>query len=216
MPSWSPFSAYFSNPIIYVDSDGKHPILPLVLAALATDALLITAGIITTGFILHQASEGGLAVNSNIADYFHKDNPTWKEAQKRERASQKETTNIVIKHNDSMDKNVGQRTPDGDNNSTGGGSAFVNAVVVFGLAATVIESTLKHKDNNNANQPLFKSANAAKINSPKDNGTTVKPGNGSGGNNSNSSGNKSYNPLPKLPANTGDPTVPQIPLRNAQ
>ena len=140
-----------NNPIKFIDKNGENPAIPLVLGVAAVDAFLLATGIVASGIIIHMAADGSFAINSNITDYFYKDNPGYREQNKREGASRSETSKVKQNHAKNVDKNIGKPSPDGSGIPKGGGGTIAKAVAGTGLAAEFVRACNETTGENNQN-----------------------------------------------------------------
>jgi len=179
---WQSPYAYATNiPIKFIDKNGENPAIPIAIGITAVDALLIATGIVATGIILHKAADGSFAINRNITNFFYKDNPGYKEQQKRERASQKETSQIIQNHARSVDNNVGKPTPDGNSTPKGGGSTVGKIAVAIGLAAEFTKGIKESTSSNNQNSSK-KQSNENKVTTISQGATTSEDSSNTGTN----------------------------------
>ncbi len=59
--SVSPYAYCANNPVNYIDPDGKNPIVIGEVVLPDAEFALISAGVVTTGFILYKTKEGSIS-----------------------------------------------------------------------------------------------------------------------------------------------------------
>jgi hypothetical protein len=155
-----------NNPVRYRDPDGRNPVVVVGGVVLtAADLLLIGAGVITTGIIIHQTQSGGIAVNSNIREMFGFGSTSTSGSQtSNATASNKEGLNHQ-RNNDrkakegldqnqantakDIDKNITGKMPDGnpapkrDPNDGGNKTKIAIGVAAIGAGAAAVESIIE-------------------------------------------------------------------------
>jgi hypothetical protein len=99
--------------------------------------------------------------------------PEYKNQQKRERDSERETANIIKSHNENVSNNVGEPTPSGANSPKGGGSTFGKVVVGIGMTANFakkwIETTGSDNQNSNSDNSMSNQSNGSTENNNTEN-----------------------------------------------
>ena len=164
----SPFVYAANNPAMYIDYKGEFPLLLIpaipfaikgtVIATAAIKATVITAAAATTTYVAYKAGEG-------IREGY-------REQQKRERASQSETSQIKQKHAKSVNNNVGKPTPDGSNTPKGGGNTIGGIVVATGLAAVIAQEVIESTGGNNQNSSNENQSNGSTVTTISQGSTT--------------------------------------------
>jgi RHS repeat-associated protein len=152
----SPYCYAANNPIKNIDKNGKNPVLIIGGVVLtATDVALISMGVITTGIIIHKASDGSFALNQGIKDAVSALNQGikdavshfsqgYKEQQKRERTQKEGLDKSQANVQKSMDNNIGKPSPDGTPDPKGDLSTVGKIVVGTGLAAETTKGFIEN------------------------------------------------------------------------
>jgi len=201
---WSPYNYCVNNPLKLTDPDGRGPELALYFVPGVGEALLAATVIVAVSYVVYKASEATYnAVKDAKAGY--------KEQQKREGASQRETSKIQQKHDESVEKSVGKPTPDGDNTPKGGGSTIAKVVAGTGLASEFVRACNETTGGNNQNN---NSGNASNNQSAGNTETTISQGNTKNENTVGTGTNSTFTvPTYTMPVDNTRVNSPIIPLR---
>ncbi|MFV0290221.1 MAG: RHS repeat domain-containing protein [Mangrovibacterium sp.] len=176
-PGVSAYAYCVNNPVKLIDEEGEAPAIPIVAVA-AIDVLLIATGVVATGIFIHKAADGSFALNENI-NIFHKDNPGYREQQRREGKSRAEDAKIARDHSESLDRNIGEPSPDGTPDPKGDIGIVGKVAIGVGLVAEagkgIYENTITSNtsqeastdtsnENRTSSQPIIKNTDVKDIN----------------------------------------------------
>ena len=131
-PEQSPFIYAVNNPIKHIDYNGEHPVVVIggIVIGVA-DLALISLGVISTGFILSQGSDGSIGFSNEIGNLMQ-ENPVFGPRD-----------NWVTSRGESITYNG---IPSNDPNSWRPDSKFLKSIALITLASRYIRNHMKGMD----------------------------------------------------------------------
>ena len=157
MPNNSPYAYAGNNPISYIDYNGEHPVLVIGgIILTAVDVALLATGVIASGMILHQAADGGFAINSNITDLFAKSKESFKRRTKggKRKRNYSNKTKAANRRAVNNNYNINGWQPDGHE-----GQAFTAAGAFAGMVWQAFNFYRSNRENINYGHDEFKMGN---------------------------------------------------------
>ncbi len=179
-PYKSPYDYAENRPINCIDLDGLEAV---PIAAAIFEAATWVAGIAITGYISYELSKHPIELSGLGIDMVQ-NNPGYKEQQKRERRSQRETEQIKQNHAENMKTNNANPTPDGDGGMPKGGGGKIGKIVVgTGLAAEFAKECAETKNGNSQSSDSKNTSNNQNTVTTFSQGKTTNEGSSDSGDN---------------------------------